>query len=552
MSARGDAGKRGRCQVLGGLCSNLGADLLDVVVAPQGLDAPVAGVVLHDPLDPPGTGLASGDVVIGVGVDCDDDSAVELVDAAGRMGATAVVCKRRGELSDRLITAAQHAGVALLTTDRDVPWAELCDLVRASLPGDVAVVLPHSTRAMADNLMALADATAAVAGGPVTLEDPSGRLLAFSQHERQVDAVRAETILGRHVPDKWMRHLHRTGLLERLRTSDDVLTLEAPDAQPRRVVAIRAGRRLLGSIWLAAPAHTLTPRADDALREAARIAALHLMRTSTFEGVETRVRGGMLRMLLRGEGLAEPLLARLGFAPERDRVVVAVQAADKPATGATGEDGRLASLVVEHLRAYRWHASAAALDGRIYVLLELHDGADREALRRTLRDCLARAGPALRNALRAGIGETVAGTDTLARARRTADQCLDLGHDQGAVVMFETVHARAVLANAQAFLAGQHATVTPGLKRLFDHDRERGTDYVASLRAYLDHFGDAASAAAQVRVHVNTLRYRLRRIAELSETDLTDPDARLSLELQLRAFPCEPPGSLVAPAEQSA
>jgi hypothetical protein len=519
---------------LGGLCSTLGAELLDVALAPQGLDVPVAGVALHDTLDPPGTGLASGDIVIGIGVECDDDGAISLLDAAGRIGVSAVVCKRRGDPSGRLINAAQEAGVALLTTDPDVPWAELYDLLRASLAADVTVDVSRSASAMTGGLVALADSTAATAGGPVTIEDMSGRLLAFSQHDLDVDAVRVETILSRRVPEERMRQLRRTGFLDRVRESDEVLELVTPGAEPRRVIAIRCVHGVLGLIWLAGSHETLSPRADATLREAAHIAAVHLMSQRACEGIEKRVRDGMLRMLFRGDGLPDPMLVRLGFAPDRDRVVVAV--AGNELTSALGDHQRLVSMIVEHLRAYRWRASAAALDGRVYVLVEMHEGADREALRRTLADCIMRAGRALGARLRAGIGETVPAGEALASGRRGADQCVDLGCERDDVVPFEDIHGRALLADAQAFLAGQRVAVAPGLRRLLDHDREHGSDYVASLRAYLDEFGDAAAAAARVRVHVNTLRYRLRRIAELSATDLTDADARLSLELQLRAL----------------
>jgi DNA-binding PucR family transcriptional regulator len=35
-------------------------------------------------------------------------------------------------------------------------------------------------------------------------------------------------------------------------------------------------------------------------------------------------------------------------------------------------------------------------------------------------------------------------------------------------------------------------------------------------------------------VHQNTFRYRLRRLSEVGEIDLGDPDTRLALMLQLR------------------
>ncbi|HOW95029.1 MAG TPA: helix-turn-helix domain-containing protein, partial [Mycolicibacterium fallax] len=56
-----------------------------------------------------------------------------------------------------------------------------------------------------------------------------------------------------------------------------------------------------------------------------------------------------------------------------------------------------------------------------------------------------------------------------------------------------------------------------------------------TLRVYLDSFGEIAAAAAQLHVHPNTVRYRVRRIEQLLGTPLADPDVRLVLSLSLRA-----------------
>ena len=66
---------------------------------------------------------------------------------------------------------------------------------------------------------------------------------------------------------------------------------------------------------------------------------------------------------------------------------------------------------------------------------------------------------------------------------------------------------------------------------LAEQDAAKGTAWVQTLRAYFDAFGDMASAAAQVNVHPNTFRYRLRRITEVFGLDLSDPDERLVAEL---------------------
>jgi sugar diacid utilization regulator len=70
--------------------------------------------------------------------------------------------------------------------------------------------------------------------------------------------------------------------------------------------------------------------------------------------------------------------------------------------------------------------------------------------------------------------------------------------------------------------------------RLREYDARNGTELVASLRAWLETFGDVAAASRAVFVHPNTFRYRLSRIAQISGIDLGDADQRFAAMLQLR------------------
>lgn len=520
-------------RTLASLCLDLGTELIEVEIAPRGLDTPLAGVTLHDPHDLPRTGCASGDVVLGIAA-ADDEPTLELIRAMGRADSAALICKRRTGQTSRLILVAQEAGVALITADPDVQWGELYELIRASLGADVTIDLPRTPTAMTGDLLALADATAAAAGGPVTIEDASHGILAFSRDGHEVDPLRAATILERRVPDEWRRKLPWAKVVKQLIEGEGVQSFEVPGTEPRRAITIRARDQILGWIWLAGHPETLSPRADDVLREAAQIAALHLMRQGAVDNIEKRVRAGMLRMLLRGEGPTEPMLVRLGFPPDRSLVVVAVRLIDASGSAETDEE-RLVSLLVEHLRAYRWQAVATALDGRAYVLVAVRQDAGRDALGHMMADCLVRASKTLGLPLQAGLSDGTTGGTDLPSGRRQADQCLDLDVSDKSVVFFEEVHGRALLADTKAFLANQRATITPAFRLLIDHDREHGTAYVPTLRAYFDALGDTAVVAARMHVHANTVRYRLRRAADLGQVDLDDPEVRLSLELQMHA-----------------
>ncbi len=494
---------------LASLCERAG-DLLEVVLAPHGLDVPVAGVCIHDPLDAAGR----GHVVLAPGAPAREQATDDLLAA----GAAAVVVRRRGPLSRWLLEAFDDAGVALLTTPPELPWGELHVLLLAALDAG-------GERPVAGGLAGLADTTAALAGGPVTIEDLEGRLLAFSEGGQDIDAARAETVLGRCMPDRWLRELRRRGVIDRLVRSREAVRVDLPGLAPRRAVAIRGAATTLGVIWLAGD--TVSAAADDVLRDAALAAAAQLTRDRAGDDLERRLRAGALGMLLAGEGALAPMLRTLGLPPEGEFAVVAVLDA-----GAAGdrELQRHADLLRVHLRADRLAAAGDVLDGRVYALVALSAATAEATLRRAVADFLQRSS----SPLHAGLGEPTT-HHGLADARRAADRCIELAGRRGELVAYDEVHGRALLADVARLVATGGAP-SPALRALRAYDGERGTGYVATLRAFLDVHGDAGRTAATLGIHVNTLRYRLRRLAEIARLDLDDPEARLAVALELHAL----------------
>lgn len=64
-------------------------------------------------------------------------------------------------------------------------------------------------------------------------------------------------------------------------------------------------------------------------------------------------------------------------------------------------------------------------------------------------------------------------------------------------------------------------------------ERERHEDLAQTLEAYLDAHGSLNEVARRLFLHRNTVRQRLRRIAEVTGADLDDADARLALQLAI-------------------
>ena len=67
------------------------------------------------------------------------------------------------------------------------------------------------------------------------------------------------------------------------------------------------------------------------------------------------------------------------------------------------------------------------------------------------------------------------------------------------------------------------------------HDRRSNAHLCESLEAYIEANGRWADAAARLDVHRHTLRYRIRRVAELTGRDLDRVGDRVEFWLALQA-----------------
>jgi DNA-binding PucR family transcriptional regulator len=71
---------------------------------------------------------------------------------------------------------------------------------------------------------------------------------------------------------------------------------------------------------------------------------------------------------------------------------------------------------------------------------------------------------------------------------------------------------------------------------LLDYDATKGAALVPTLTQYLECGRSYDLTAEAVAVHRNTLKYRLRRIREISGRDLGDPGTCFNLQLATRAW----------------
>ncbi|MGY3200057.1 PucR family transcriptional regulator [Streptomyces sp. TE5632] len=542
------------------LVDSLGAGFLRTVVAAG--NAEVHDVALAEPGDAVGQ---PGELVLGVGV-ADRAGAVALLERAARAAAGGVVLKGPFAGDPQVARAARElAGPALVELQPHTSWAHVVWLLRGVIDRASA---PDTSRLGSPgphvDLFALADAAAEIIDAPVTVEDAQSRVLAYSARQDTTDPARVSTIVGRRVPPETLTHFRAGGVFRRLaRSSDPIWTPAGPDGTlPRLIIPVRAGGEWLGSIW-AVVRSPVPPERIRELSDVASVLALHLLRLRAEAGIARRVSTGQLRVTLREGAASGPGPGAVpgpggpgpGTAPALPAGPWRVVAFGSP----EGTDVRRQLDLWESVALrFGWHQPLLTdLDGLLFGLVVERPRGRRPVTAGGMADAGAGTLDWLRHVLRevhahdpgmyAAVGCPARSPDQLPRATAEAGELhrlIGAGRlplpDRTGIVLMEDAWDTVVVERATAAVGIDTGLLGGPLAALRAHDEEHGTPYRATLAAWLDHFDDPQSAARLLRIHPNTLRYRLRKLDEVAPVDLSSPRVRLALRLQLTAMGAGP------------
>lgn len=517
---------------------SLGSSALQLVAGKDQLEHEIHDVVLHGPGEPV-TATEDGLLLL-TGSRSSQPQTLDTVRAAGAAGYHAVVVKAFGEDLTGLAQAAEEAGVALLTTSDEMAWRHLDALIASSRSPSYAGDSERFASVGLGDLFALANAIASAVGGAITIEDPTGRVIAYSNlPHHEIDEIRRLGILGRQTPDRPTNYEEYQAVLQ----SDSPVYFQTPSPEysSRLAVAVRAGTEALGLLWLLTDRPPVVAQAELVLADAAKVTALHLLRARGQRDPERAQRTETLRLLLAGGIAPGTAAARLGVRPEAPGVVLAIAPVDENAEPLVAS-ARIVDIVA--LYCETWHSSAlCAMDGGVvYAFLPTGWAAEpRTRLMKLADDIAATVRRSGRLDVLIGLGPVAPKLADVHASRQMADRVLAVlaarartGDSNLRVANVDQVRTDVVLRTVADNGGIEQDMLAAPVQAITAYDEAHSTLYAESLLTYLSTFGNAVRAAELLNVHENTLRYRIRRVQDLFDLDLSDGDQMLTTWLQLR------------------
>ena len=319
-------------------------------------------------------------------------------------------------------------------------------------------------------------------------------------------------------------------------------------ARPLDVVPVRAGSDVLGMLAVSVDEKTVDSAGRRrALEHGSTVLAVELSKERAAAEVERRLRGDLVEEVLAG-GL-EPAEAervarqaeRLGHRLPQKAWAVVLEPDDdetEAALGARGQQDRLDAALSDLVRSRLPGTLTVVRSASAVFLVPDEVAVDLATIEKLAGQVLAAAAPVMKpGTASVGIGNMANGVAELARSHVEARQALRLTRragGRGRVVSYCSLGAFRLLLEVQSPEALRRF-VTELLGTLLEYAQSRDTPLLETLEALSAARWVRRAAARQLKIHINSMTYRVERIQSLTGLQLDDPETLVAISIALRA-----------------
>ena len=375
----------------------------------------------------------------------------------------------------------------------------------------------------------LAEMLADLVGHSISIENERFEAIA-NKNIAEVDSARSYTILHGRTNPKLIDALEGEYLPKIRETLRPVYLPVMPNVgleMERLLAPIVVHGDIYGYMWIIADVHALSPIDMMAIEIGATVAALLMLYQESLQAAEASLKGNLIAQLIEGDGNRQTILSdqslRYGVDLRQpfQLMMIGLRQAQPPQVTSVYRS------VNQVLSQTDQEAVAAQFAGQVVVLIQANQEVD--SLAATIAQRLSR-----RNGnFRIGISAVFSGADKVGAAHQQCNEILEIAlrlRSQNQIHRFVELGYIHTL-----FHAGQSSldlnTHVPILRQLLS---EKQTDLFHTLETYLDAGGNSVQTAESLHIHRSTLNYRLARIREICDVDLSSSAVRINLQIALK------------------
>jgi purine catabolism regulator len=474
---------------------------LEVIAGEAGLDRVVEWTHISE-LEDPAPWIDGGELLIvnGFGLGSSGDEQAKFVDRLHEKRAVGLAIGQRApELTEMMIATADRLKFPLLRVPREVPFLAISRLV-ADANEDTARRRLTTHLRIFDTLRA----------DPQTPQDLFETLETISGYNLYLVSASGQPLLPGLPPTTEL-------VMEMLDSHATTEPGQLLTAGGGHVVPVPVGHRTAAFV-VAVEREGDDPAGLGAVRHIATLAALELAKLYREREALRRQGSESLAKLFSGSldaAAAEEHLQAAGFEPRAAFVVAAMRGGVEPIDDEEVHH-LLCDLGVPHLLLSERDNLFVALPNDPAPISVIAEDAE----------------------IGAGVSQPYVGISNWSLARKEAMWALELsrfeGDSKAGVVQFSA--ADAIVHWLPADVAALEELVERVLGAVLAYDDEHSAGMLLeSLRVYFDNNRKLKVSADELHIHKHTLSYRLRRIEEISERDLSEMGDLVQLWLALRA-----------------
>ena len=281
---------------------------------------------------------------------------------------------------------------------------------------------------------------------------------------------------------------------------------------------------IYGYIWIIADVHALSPIDMMAIEIGATVAALLMLYQESLQTAEASLKGSFMAQLIEGDGGRQTILSDQSLRYGVDlrlpycMLLVSIENGQPPTST------RAYRIINQVLAQCEAQAVAAQFAGQVAILAQADQ--DTAALARALIE-------GLESGVAIGISSAMTGADKVGGAHQQCNEALDIAQRVNSP---RRAHHFDELGYIHTLYRAGPASLTqnphvPILRQLL---KERQADLFNTLETYLDAGGNSVQTAKTLHIHRSTLNYRLARIKDVCDVDLSAASTRLNLQIALK------------------